>query len=390
MRKNIMNRRSLQIRVLYLLSILTISFSLNGCAKLASTPAGSQTAVVSPDTTSETQSVSPESSEESPTAITPLPEEEDANNNESGENAQAENKSPAPTNSADTSSDDTLLLTADEAKMLIEEKLDMRKYAVTLLSDTLSIAGNHYYQFVVSEQALAIEPTLIVNKYDGQITCLAADGTITSYSSYPLYNPLTDAVCDWNGIYKRHVSESETNATLLMAQGDSTSFEFCIDAINSSLNIGQLYGIATIEGNTATFTDDQGFSLIFKMTDDGLTILESGLNIYAGHNVTFNGDYTYEQQFTLKDKITSDKAIGLLKTLAPGNLGLPNSIINYQVTSDDIILNVNDKICYSISVYDTSTENEVLMNTYYVAIDGSVIYRFDRTSLNSVRIYEAS
>lgn len=389
MRKNIQHPGFTRTRMLFLVCMLATSFMLNGCSELTSTAVHNPTSTASPDVTPESHTEETTATQDPQAPVTPLPDngfvtENSENSTEllGNENSNSISESAAP--------EEALLLTAEEAKTLIEEKLDMRKYAVTLLSEALSIGGNEYYQFVVSEQALAIEPTLIVNKYDGSITCLASDGTITAYSSYPLYNPLTDAICDWNGIYRRHISETETNATILMGQGDPTSFEFCIDAINSSLNIGQLYGTATIKGNTASFTDEQGFSLSFTMTDDGLTITESGLNIYAGHNVTFNGDYTYEQEFTLQNKITSDKAIRLLKTLSSASLNLPNSIINYQVRCDDMILNVHDKICYTISIYDTTGESETLMNTYYVAIDGSVIYRYDLTSLDDVMIYEAS
>ncbi len=388
MRKNTSNSKLLQTRVLFLLCMLTTPFLLNGCSQLTSTSSNNHTAIVSPDVTPASPTEGTINQENPQTPSTPPPETQDVEKEDEESTDLLGKDSSTSTDSS--SEDEELLLTADEARMLIEEKIDMRIYAVTLLSDSLSINGNDYYQFVVSEQAMAIEPTLIVNKYDGTITCLAADGAITSYSTYPLYNPLTDAVCDWNGIYKRHISQSETNATLLMAQGDSTSFEFCIDSINNSLNMGQLYGVATIQGNTATFNDGAGFLLIFTMTSDGLTVTESGINIYAGHNVTFNGDYTFEKEFTLKDKITSDKAIGLLKTLTPDDLDLPSSIVNYQVTSDDIILNVDNKICYTISVYDISGERDTLINTYYVAIDGSAIYRFDLTSLDRIMIYEAS
>lgn len=81
-------------------------------------------------------------------------------------------------------------------------------------------------------------------------------------------------------------------ATLTVEQVKDQAFDFTLNAV-SGAHSGKIEGTATIEGDTATFSDDQGCTLTFKNLGDTITITQTDeCAAYAGAAVGFSGDYT--------------------------------------------------------------------------------------------------
>lgn len=57
--------------------------------------------------------------------------------------------------------------------------LDYTKYKIDLINDNLEYKGQQYYQFLISDQEVSIEPSIIVSKDDGEIYCYYPDKTVT-------------------------------------------------------------------------------------------------------------------------------------------------------------------------------------------------------------------
>lgn len=202
--------------------------------------------------------------------------------------------SPMPTGNDNSSNiDESTTLTEDDARSLIESKLDLKVYSTTLLSKDVVVENKHYYSFQVKDKDKAIEPSLVVNKVSGEIYCYDKDGKISDYSNFPLYNPSVDAVCDWNGIFERLDANRKANGSISLAQGDPNSFEFTLDITYEGKST-DYFGIASIQGNTAKYKEDSGFTLNFVMKENELTITESGENPFT--KGLFEGTYKLSQE----------------------------------------------------------------------------------------------
>jgi len=68
-----------------------------------------------------------------------------------------------------------------EAENVIKHmiNIDYSKYKIDLISSDLEYKGQEYYQFLISDSAVSIEPSIIVSKDDGEIYCYYPDHTTT-------------------------------------------------------------------------------------------------------------------------------------------------------------------------------------------------------------------
>lgn len=208
----------------------------------------------------------------------------------------APTSTPIPSPSLDDSSstiDESTLLTQEDARSIIESKLDLNIYSINLLSKDVVVDQKQYFSFQVKANDKVITPSLVVNKVSGEIYCYNEDGSISDYSNFPLYNPAVDAVCDWNGIFKRLDKDGISKGKITLAQGDSNSFEFTLD-VNYEGKSTDYFGIAKIQGNTATYKDNSGFTLSFVMNEKELSITESGQNPFT--KGLFEGTYKLSQE----------------------------------------------------------------------------------------------
>lgn len=203
---------------------------------------------------------------------------------------------PIPSPSLDDSSstiDESTMLTEADARSIIESKLDLNIYSINLLSTDVVVDQKQYFSFQVKANDKVITPSLVVNKVSGEIYCYNEDGSISDYSNFPLYNAAVDAVCDWNGIFNRLDKDGKSNGKITLAQGDANSFEFTLDVSYDGKST-DYFGIAQIQGNTATYKDNTGFTLNFVMNEKELNITESGQNPFS--KGLFEGTYKLSQE----------------------------------------------------------------------------------------------
>lgn len=271
-------------------------------------------------------------------------------------------------------------LTTQSAQELIENKIDSQKYTVTLLTEELKIDSQDYIAFVANENSVPLEPIILVSKTTGIVSCLSSEGKCIAFSNFPsTIQQENENLCDWNGTFSRKDSRDHLLGTLQIVQNDSSSFEFYIYSDDSITSL-TLAGIGHIEGNYAIFTDESEHELLFTMKDGVINVYDGDEN-FSSSGLTISGDYTFESYDIEEDyKIGIEKAVELLSRLSMYQTKLPAELSEYSLKSQDSLIIVKDRMCYVIGAYATFEDLEVLMTTFYVSIDGSVIFAYDNIS----------
>lgn len=161
----------------------------------------------------------------------------------------------------------------ESAKMLILEQLDQNTYSVEPQSTDKEIAGVKYYAFTVFKQNQAMNSTILVDKFSGELYACDASGNLMPFSESEFASGTLANSGDFSGTFFNE------KGTVLLEPADDTSFEFNFtmksDGGNESIS-----GVARVEGNQATYVEENGFSLTFLLSDGKLTVTESGTNHY--------------------------------------------------------------------------------------------------------------
>lgn len=79
-------------------------------------------------------------------------------------------------------------LSEKEAKKLVLAKLDTSKYSIDLSDDHLSIDGESYYVYVVSDLNGILDPAIIVNKKNGTLYSYDVNENVIPFTKFPLDN----------------------------------------------------------------------------------------------------------------------------------------------------------------------------------------------------------
>jgi len=58
-------------------------------------------------------------------------------------------------------------------------RMDYTRYKIDLINGNFEYKGNQYYQFLISDSNVSIEPSIIVSKNNGTILCYYPDNTVT-------------------------------------------------------------------------------------------------------------------------------------------------------------------------------------------------------------------
>ncbi len=288
---------------------------------------------------------------------------------------------PTPTikPSASVSGDEEL--TAQSAQEIIENRIDMQKYTVTLLTEELKIDSQNYIAFIANKNSVPQEPIILVNKSTGIISCLSSEGKSISFSNFPTgtQQPENNSLYDWNGTFYQKDSRDRLLGTLQIVQNDSSSFEFFIHSSDSISSL-TLAGIGHIDGNYAIFSDEAEHELLFSMKDGTINVYDCDES-FSSSGLSISGDYSFQSYEIENDyKIGVEKAIELLSKLSMHQTKLPAELWEYNLIPQDSLIIVKDRICYVIGAYATFEEQQVLMTTFYVSIDGCVVFAYDNTS----------
>lgn len=92
-----------------------------------------------------------------------------------------------------------------------------------------------------------------------------ADGKISDYQDFALYDATSDAECDWNGVFKNDTMSVE------LLQEDQQSFWFTFSDGTE--------GVARVSGNTGAATDS---NLLFTMKDNTTLTVSGDDGTYSG------------------------------------------------------------------------------------------------------------
>jgi hypothetical protein len=78
-----------------------------------------------------------------------------------------------------------------------------------------------------------------------------------------------------------------------------------------------------------------------------------------------------------KGEFKKEDALNLLTKVPAETLGLPSPIAEYTIMYDDWTTLINGIDCYGINVYSETEDKMINMGLFYVAVDGSKMYKFD-------------
>ena len=77
------------------------------------------------------------------------------------------------------------------------------------------------------------------------------------------------------------------------------------------------------------------------------------------------------------NEFTQEDALAQLSKIPAKTLDLPVALTKYTIIYDDWTTNIKDVECYGINAFSVVGDKKINMGSYYVAIDGSVMYKFD-------------
>lgn len=148
---------------------------------------------------------------------------------------------PTPTNEP--------VLSVEEARRMVEEKVELAEFRTELLDDHLMIDGEEYYTFCVNDaNGETMEPLLIVEKKKGTLFCYDMSGVMSEFTKFPLDKTETGST----GV--ETISEEEARAVLagyskerLGLAMEVASYEMEVDAWTTTADGRDCYGINLFE-----------------------------------------------------------------------------------------------------------------------------------------------
>lgn len=279
---------------------------------------------------------------------------------------------------------DEVLLSEEDALSIVQGQINNKKYEISLLDDSVTIDSKNYYSFIITENLTALEPAILVNKSNGELSCLSSDGTQTPFSTFSIKSTDADTEYNWNGTFVRKDLRGVTTSTITLIQNDSTSFEFHILSENN-LGVNRLSGIGHIDGATAKhFTDDE-VSLTFSLDKNQLQLTDN--DFFTRNSNSIAGSYVLDKDTDEDFNISEERAIQIIRSLSEYQTGLPADIGDYLIMSDNAKLIIEDRICYSYGAYAEFENKNILMTTFYVTADMNAVYTYNSTSNTYKRVY---
>lgn len=161
------------------------------------------------------------------------------------------------------------VLSAEEAEALVQKRIDMDAgtYTIELLDDHLIIEGTEYYSFCVNDaEGTAMEPLLIVEKKEGELSCYDFSGVVSGFSKFPLDktetgNAETEAITAEEA---KKVLSGYSGAALGLAK-EPSFYEMTVDDWTTVINGDVCYGINLFENADGK----QRFRGVYYVTLDG-------------------------------------------------------------------------------------------------------------------------
>ncbi|WMJ89858.1 hypothetical protein [Anaerocolumna sp. MB42-C2] len=124
--------------------------------------------------------------------------------------------------------------------------------------------------------------------------------------------------------------------------------------------------------------------LVNKITGELFCYYSDGsIAAFSEHPLYVDPDITEQ---TGADVISQQDALDRLRGIQAKDLGLPKELSEYSIDFDGWTTNVNDVECYGINVYAESEKQMTVIGQFYVALDGSSMFKYDSEADDIVAI----
>ena len=168
-----------------------------------------------------------------------------------------------------------------------------------------------------------------------------------------------------------YISEAEAVKTIQDKIGEHGYF---IELLEDSLNIGEkVYYSYQISDSSAKIEPNV---LVDKISGDLLCYYKDGSTASFSEFPLFTEPSDSQDEDTT-DVFTKEDALAQLSELSAETLGLPVKITEYTIIYDEWTTNVKNVECYGIDAYSDVGDKMINMGIFYVAVDGSAMYKFD-------------
>lgn len=92
---------------------------------------------------------------------------------------------PTPTPTVEPTPTPIIYLTKEQAYEKLAESIDMNTYTASLINESLSIDGQHYFEYVMYYNDIALEPAILVDQITGKLYCFDSNSSISTFTQFP-------------------------------------------------------------------------------------------------------------------------------------------------------------------------------------------------------------
>lgn len=187
---------------------------------------------------------------------------------ESSLESSAESSAEESSQAASEPSEAPQTLTVEQAEQLVRDSLpiDFEGLTISLNDDSRSWNGRTYYHFLLDNDQVTLETSVMVDQENGQVFTYYPDGSAYAPEDDPFCKTYGKEV-SWAGTYV-----SESGVTLSLEPIDSNSFEFTFTGENGSLE----QQLAQVNGAQAESTSIEGAAVRFSQENGVITVTTEG------------------------------------------------------------------------------------------------------------------
>lgn len=155
---------------------------------------------------------------------------------------------------------------------------------------------------------------------------------------------------------------------------------------NASINEKEYYVFQVMNADTPIEPDvivDKETGEILCYYKDRTTAPFSEHPLVTTTSSTVDNDDKSEEN---KHEFTKEDALAMLSKVSHEVLELPVPLAEYTIVYDDWNSMINGKECYGINAFAKTEERMINMGVFFVAVDGSAMYKFDANADDFVEL----
>ena len=154
------------------------------------------------------------------------------------------------------------------------------------------------------------------------------------------------------------------------------------ELLDNNLTIeNEIYYLYQISDSNGPFKPNV---LVNKITGELFCYYSDGsIAAFSEHPLYVDSDKTEQ---TSAEEISKQEALDRLRGIQAKDLGLSKELSEYSIDFDDWTTNVNDVECYGINVYTEEEKQRSVIGQFYVALDGSSMFKYDSEADDIVAI----